>query len=292
VSHHRLMVATANAAVSAAAPTETNPWLGRPRRRRRTGSPFPPWGRGSRGHRRGPTPLGLPLAPLVGQVPYDLLLLGVDADHRLAGRKVRRGSLVHAAELGVSVGVLGPLVLLGRDLEAVAETGEQLADLGRAHPVAQARELRVQGPHALGRPAQRGGRVAPGGGLDQVVQGSQQAGSMSCCFRPAPGRRTRLLTGTPASTSAAPFWTVERLIPVTRATGRSHHDPEPEPQHRPGSDVDAHPGGAGQQPACLSPPPRWSLRSQTTPTTPLIDQVIHAQALSRTLSGLRLMGRV
>jgi hypothetical protein len=56
---------------------------------------------------------GLPLAALVGQVADDLLLLGVDADHRLSVGEVLAGLLVEVAELAVAVGVLGALDLLG-----------------------------------------------------------------------------------------------------------------------------------------------------------------------------------
>jgi hypothetical protein len=253
-----------------------------PRRRRRTGSPCPPWGRGSRGHRRGPAPpwaaTRAPCWPGSLRPPS----FGVDADHRLAGRKMRRGGLVHVAELGVSVGVLGPLVLLGRGLEAVAETGEQLADLGRAHPIAQARELRGQGPHALGRPAQRGGRVAPGGGLDQVVQGSQQAGVVV----------DELLSPSPRPAHPAAHWhsSVDLGRPLLdgRAAHPRHasHQGDPTTTQSPSLSTGQDPtltliqvGQDNSQPAChhllLG-----GLHARRLPRRPLIDQVIHAQALT------------
>ena len=53
------------------------------------------------------------LAPAVGELAHQLLLLGVDADHRIAAGQKRRHLVVQVDELGVTVRVGRPLLLLG-----------------------------------------------------------------------------------------------------------------------------------------------------------------------------------
>ena len=62
-----------------------------------------------------------PLAPAVLEVPDELLLLGVDRDHRLTGADRRRSGRVDIAELGVAIGMRGALLGLAVGLQAVAQ---------------------------------------------------------------------------------------------------------------------------------------------------------------------------
>ena len=83
------------------------PGVRRPGRRSRTGWPCPRHRR--RSHGPGPVP-DRPWAatgpPGVAELADQLLLLGVDADHRIPGRQVGLDLLVDVAELGVPVRVL------------------------------------------------------------------------------------------------------------------------------------------------------------------------------------------
>src|SRR5215212_3347448 len=68
---------------------------------------------------------GAPLAPAVLKVAEQLLLLGVDRDHRLAVPERRRDRLVDVLELRVAVGMLAALARLGVGLQAVAQLAQQ-----------------------------------------------------------------------------------------------------------------------------------------------------------------------
>lgn len=69
-----------------------------------------------------------PLAAVVLELADELLLLGVHADHRLAGVPVITGLLVEIAELGISVGMLASLDGLGVGLQAEAFLPQQVGD--------------------------------------------------------------------------------------------------------------------------------------------------------------------
>jgi len=80
-------------------------------------------------HQRGRWPaLGPPLAAGVPELPDELLLLGVHADHRIRGALVGPGLLADVTELGVPVRVLLPLDGLGVGLQAEALGPQQAAD--------------------------------------------------------------------------------------------------------------------------------------------------------------------
>jgi hypothetical protein len=70
-------------------------------------------------------PAGRPLAPDGLEIADQLLLLGVNADHRLTGRKGRRDGVVDVLELRVAVGVLGTLAGLDVGLHRVPDPAQQ-----------------------------------------------------------------------------------------------------------------------------------------------------------------------
>jgi hypothetical protein len=124
-------------------------------------------------------PFGLacwpPLPPAVGIPADQFLLLGVDADDRLAGGQLLLGLLVDIAELGVPVGVLGALLGLEGALQRVALLGEQPAD-GVVGDLEALRGKRVgQLAGRLAGPPQRRLRVPTSVRVDQLVQRAEQA---------------------------------------------------------------------------------------------------------------------
>ena len=127
----------------------------------------------------------LPGLPGVLQVSNDLLLFRVDADHGLARAQVLHDLRVQMGELGVTVGVLGALVLLGVGLQAVAHLVQELADGDVADRISLAGELAGKCSGRLGRPSERAHGVAPALRLDQLVEGQQQAGLGVDGLRPA-----------------------------------------------------------------------------------------------------------
>ena len=202
---------------------DADPALRRRRgRRRRRGSPCRPVGSGkSCTSTRTGVALGLPLPALVGQVADHLLLLGVHADHRLARPQVLLGLLVEVAELAVAVGMLGALDLLGGGLQRVAHRhASSFATVLGADRVALRGQLVGQLAGRLAGPPQRRLRIAPGGRLDQRVQGRQQARvalgrlGASRARRGGPARSARD-PGRSRRSQAAPS---SGLIPDARAT--------------------------------------------------------------------------
>jgi len=125
-------------------------------------------------------PFGLalrrPFGAPVGVVADQFLLLGVHADHRLAVVGEGDGHVVQVAELGVTVGVLAALGDLGIGLQRVAQLVQQPQHRARRHLEAFAQQFRGQLGGGLRRPAQQRHRVAPGLGMDQLVQGFEQPG--------------------------------------------------------------------------------------------------------------------
>jgi hypothetical protein len=117
----------------------------------------------------------LPLPPTVGIPAHQLLLLGVHTDNRLGSGQVLAGLLVEVAELGVPVGMLGPLLGLEGALQRVALLLEQPPD----GVVADLEPLPAKGigklAGGLARPAQRRGGITAGVGVDQLVQRAEQA---------------------------------------------------------------------------------------------------------------------
>ena len=163
--------------------------------------------------------------PAAHRQPAQLLpLLGVHADHRLAGRLVVLGLLVDVPELRIPVRMLVPLQRLGVALQAEAILPQQAADRGRRHRMPLPGQLAGQVPQRLGRPPQRRFRVAALVRLHQRQQGRHQTRIQrrSALAAPAPAPHPplgeRLL---PSSSSKTPARTVVSLTPATRATART-----------------------------------------------------------------------
>lgn len=76
----------------------------------------------------------MPLPAAVGIGPDQLLLLGVDRDHRLAGGEAFARQAVDVSELTVTVGMARALVLLGRRLQRVAQLMQQSTHQLRRDP--------------------------------------------------------------------------------------------------------------------------------------------------------------
>ena len=94
--------------------------------------------------------LRLPFGAAVGVVANVFLLLGVDADHRLAGGQMRSRLGVDVAELAISVLGLGlGLGDLGVGLKAVADIAQQPVDEIGAGLMAQTLQLGGQSPGRL-----------------------------------------------------------------------------------------------------------------------------------------------
>ncbi len=114
--------------------------------------------------------LGTQLLPAVAEGTDQFLLLGVDADDRLAQGELQLDRAVDVRELGVPVGMARALERLAVRLEAVAQVVEQLRHGLVADRVAPPTQLRGQVADAPGGPAQGGLRVAPGGRLDERLE--------------------------------------------------------------------------------------------------------------------------
>ena len=137
----------------------------------------------------------MPFGSAVGVLAHDLLLLGVDADHRLARLHEAAHLFVQVDELGVSVGVGLSLLFLGRSLERVADGSEYPPDgvVGDLEPLAH--QLGGQVARRLGRPAQIRHRVAPGFWIHQLVKGLEQTGLLVLGLDVAPARCSLALCG-------------------------------------------------------------------------------------------------
>ena len=86
------------------------------------------------------------------------------------------GLVVQVVELGVTVGVLASLGHLGVGLERVAESVQQAQHRARGDLETLAHQLVGQLGGGLRRPAQLRHRVAPGLGVDELVEGAEQTG--------------------------------------------------------------------------------------------------------------------
>jgi hypothetical protein len=119
-------------------------------------------------------PAGLPLAAGLGEPPDQLLFLGIDADHRLAGGQEPRGGGVDVAELGVPVGVLSAFEGLAGALQAEPGRAQDLRDHRVADVVSHRGELAGQVAGRLRGPPQRRLGVPAGPRLDERIQPVQQ----------------------------------------------------------------------------------------------------------------------
>jgi hypothetical protein len=102
---------------------------------------------------------GPPFTAAIVIMAGQLLLLGVHADHRLAGITVLLDPLVEVTELGVPVRDLIALDGLGVALQAEAFLPQQVSHRVGARPVTLPGELARQCPQRLGRPPQRRHRI-------------------------------------------------------------------------------------------------------------------------------------
>ena len=162
-----------------------------------------------------------PFPAAVAERPDQLLLLGVHADHRLAGRLVSRGLLADVTELGVPVRV--PLALdgLGVALQAEPLGPQQITDSVRGDPPPLAAQLRRQGTGGLRGPPQRRHRITPLIRLDQRQQRrAQPRVQIRGPLTPPPGLRTLPSGSSPESSSLTPSDTVASRTPAARATSR------------------------------------------------------------------------
>ena len=105
--------------------------------------------------------LGLPFGAALLERPDVFLLLGVHADHRVPGVDVVPGLGVNVTELGVAVGVPGPLQRLDVALQAEALLLQQRRHRRRRHRVPGRGQRRGQVAGRLGRPPQRRLRIPP-----------------------------------------------------------------------------------------------------------------------------------
>ena len=169
-------------------------------------------------------PLGLafgcPLGTAVGVVADQLLLLGVDRDHRLAVVDEGGGHVVEVVELGVAVGVLATLGHLGVGLERVAEAVQQAQYRTRARrrspgapdpQPAWSTTSTSSAASTSGCPGSRGTRA-------HRAHRAGRAGASVSDLSPPPGARSRAEGSMPAATSASALITVLRLIPEAVAT--------------------------------------------------------------------------
>ena len=159
-----------------------------------------------------------------------LLLLGVHADHRLAGITVLPDLLVEVTELGVPVRDLVALDGLGVALQAEALLPQQVSHRIGAGAVTLPGELARQCPQRLGRPPQRRHRITALIRLHQRqqrrpqprVQVSQALTATAGLARPAQRLRAGLQLAGPQR---------HRGLPDPRRAG---HHPDPAMPQDPG----------------------------------------------------------
>jgi len=112
-------------------------------------------------------------------VADQFLLLGVDRQDREAGRQGLLDAGVEMPKLGIPIGMVCALLGLARALQTVVLVMQELRHLHVTDRMPLAPQLRRQGPRALADPAQRGFRIAPRVGFNQVVQCAQQVRIMN-----------------------------------------------------------------------------------------------------------------
>ncbi|MGY3204627.1 hypothetical protein ACVW19_005142 [Streptomyces sp. TE5632] len=112
----------------------------------------------------------------VFEVADQFLLLGVHADHRLAGIPVVACSLVEITELGIPVRMLTALERLGVGLQTETLIAQQTGDGVGTDPVPPAGQLGRQRAGRPGRPPQRRHRIPALVRLDQRQQRGPQSG--------------------------------------------------------------------------------------------------------------------
>ena len=129
-----------------------------------------------------------PLLSRILVVAEELLLLGVDRDHRALRGERLADFVVDESELGVPVWVLLAFTSLPRSLEAVAGVSQQLRHGLMADRMASRRQLRRQRPCTLVRPTQGRLRVPSAYRLNQRLQAFRQVGIAHLDQGPSPTR--------------------------------------------------------------------------------------------------------
>src|SRR5208337_3551040 len=104
--------------------------------------------------------LRAPFAPIVLEVADELLLLGVDRDHRLVGGERGAHLFIEVRKLRVSILVIRALARLAVGLQAVAQLLKDLPDHAMADLMPELPQLVGQPAQALASPAQRRHRIA------------------------------------------------------------------------------------------------------------------------------------
>jgi hypothetical protein len=159
--------------------------------------------------------LGSPFAAGVLEVPDQLLLLGIDTDHRLTGGERSLRDRIDVLKLSLAVGVGGALAGFDVGLQAVAQQPQQFRDRREMHGVALLTQRRREIPDALGRPDQQRLRIATTASLDQSLEIFQQ-------------RRVEIaqrVASPSASTHTPHVQMLTRLQLGNPLTDRRHRDP-------------------------------------------------------------------
>ena len=162
---------------------------------------------------RVPDPGVLPAGVL--ERPDELLLLSIDADHRLPSAGERRDLTCQVTELSVAVGMPGALEGLRVGLQAKPHPGQQLGHGAVRDRVPGRGQLRGQAPGRLARPAQRRHRFPSGIRLQQRLQHGRQP-RIGHRQRPPPAHRAEG-SGSPAI-SRTPRAIVSGCTPVAADT--------------------------------------------------------------------------
>ena len=151
--------------------------------------------------------LVLPAAVL--ERPHELLLLGVDADHGLAGASVLGDLGCQVTELGVPVGMLIAFGGLGVALQAEPERGQHPGDrpVRDGMPYGGQRPCQVAG--RLRRPHQQRHRISPSLGVHQRLQP---------CEQPRVGLR-QLLTAAARASHPSSRLRITRKLPDSTGNG-------------------------------------------------------------------------
>ena len=214
--------------------------------------------------------LGPPLPPGVAELPDELLLLGVHADHRVRSALVRLHLLAYVAELAVPVRVLLSLDRLDVALQAEALAFEHVADGIGGYLAALRGQLGRERAGRLGRPPQRRHRVAPLVRLDQGQQRREQARVQVS----GPLAATARTPGPPQRPSAG-----IQLVHAQRHRGLAdpcgpRHQPDPAVPERPGL-------GSHQQPPLPLVQVREDDRELRRQNPPRLLQAAHSTAACR-----------
>ena len=122
------------------------------------------------------------------EVSDQFLLLRVDRDGRLAGRLKATHLGIDVLELGIAIGMAGPLARLAVGLKRETETPQQPADQLMAGRKAALGQRAGEMPLAPADPQQRRLRIAANGRLDKLGKRFEQSGlPVNRCLAAAPG---------------------------------------------------------------------------------------------------------